>query len=403
MENKKTTMISKFLLKLPILLCVLISIGCGGSDSNINSKVLSDKLQIIAEDTRTTYPMTHSVVLSLRSNNGNGFAASGTISPDSTKTPNENSGIRIASVSKLFTATSIMLLAEQGKLSLDDSIATYLPASSIKGLSLINGKDYTATITIRQLLSHRSGLADYATDGEQSSTGFTKFGQVQVDDPDRLWSLQDTIDWTRDNLKTFSRPGQSFHYADTNFQLAGLIIESITKKPLYAAVRELIFDPLGMNETFDEFRETELKKKNELIHYFLGTTDVTSVRALSADYAGGGWTSSTKDLNRFLQALTTGEILNKSSYEAMTTKLSDVTTFSAGSYGNVRTGYGLGVVIWKVDGLGTFIGHDGFFNTYAFYWVDEDAYLVGSLNITPDSADYTSSFLNSADELRKFK
>jgi CubicO group peptidase (beta-lactamase class C family) len=69
--------------------------------------------------------------------------------------------IYIASITKLYTATAIMRLYEKGALSLDDPMSRYLPAELIKGIHVYKGKDYSQKITIKELLSHTSGIADY--------------------------------------------------------------------------------------------------------------------------------------------------------------------------------------------------------------------------------------------------
>ena len=138
--------------------------------------------------------------------------------------------IYIASITKLYTATVIMQLYEKGLLSLDDSMSKYLPDELIKGIHVYNGKDYSYEITIKQLLSHTSGIADYYL--EKPKGGKSCF-ELFLEHPEKLWTVDDTIKRVRDELNPNFIPGTKTSYSDTNFQLLGKIVESITGKPLH--------------------------------------------------------------------------------------------------------------------------------------------------------------------------
>jgi D-alanyl-D-alanine carboxypeptidase len=110
----------------------------------------------------------------------------------------------IHSVSKLFTATLILQLHEQldehMRLSLSDRIDKYLPCSSIKGLHVIDGHDYSCEIIIDQLGHHTSGLADYTTDGDADEYGLSPFVKLAFSNPDKYWRPSEIISYTRDHL-----------------------------------------------------------------------------------------------------------------------------------------------------------------------------------------------------------
>jgi len=150
--------------------------------------------------------------------------------------------IYIASVTKLFTATAVMHLYEQGALSLDDTIDRYLPADLINGIHVYEGHDYSREITIRQLLSHTSGLPDYYED--KAADGSSLF-ELLIQDPERNWSVDEMIARARDEMTPHFAPGTSAYYSDTNYLLLGKIIESVTGKPLESVFSELLFSRSG--------------------------------------------------------------------------------------------------------------------------------------------------------------
>jgi CubicO group peptidase (beta-lactamase class C family) len=138
-----------------------------------------------------------------------------------------SSAFQLASVSKMFTAMSIMILKEDGLLDYDDSVRRYIPELPYPG------------ITIRQLLNHRSGLPDY------------------MHFSDKFWDI--TKPMTNEDMirvmvinqppKYFS-PGGGFDYCNSNYALLASVVERITKEPFEKFVKEHIFDVLGMTNSF---------------------------------------------------------------------------------------------------------------------------------------------------------
>ena len=128
----------------------------------------------------------------------------------------------VGSISKQFTAAAVLLAAEQGKLSLDDTVSKYFPDLTRAG-----------EITIRQLLSHTSGYEDYAPQ------------DYLVPEWTRATTPEAILDrWAKKPLNF--DPGTKWQYSNTNFVLAGEIFEKATGRPLVPFLREKIFDPLGM-------------------------------------------------------------------------------------------------------------------------------------------------------------
>jgi len=155
--------------------------------------------------------------------------------------------IYIASITKLYTATAIMRLYEEGAFSLDDPMPRYLPDGLIGGIHVYEGKDYSREITIKELLSHTSGIADYYT--EKPKGGKNLFDLI-MEEPERAWTVDETIERARDVLEPNFPPGTDASYSDTNFQLLGKIIEAVTGRPLHVVCEEYFFRPLGLTHTW---------------------------------------------------------------------------------------------------------------------------------------------------------
>src|SRR5438067_4997461 len=128
----------------------------------------------------------------------------------------------IGSISKQFTATAILLLQEQGKLSLDDKVAKFIP-----DLTRAN------EVTIRQLLSHTSGYQDYWPQD---------YVMPMMLQPVTAEKIMDT--WAKKPLDF--DPGTRWQYSNTNYVIAGAIVEKVSGKPFFQFLRDRIFAPLAM-------------------------------------------------------------------------------------------------------------------------------------------------------------
>jgi len=140
-----------------------------------------------------------------------------------------------ASVSKMYIATTILKLYEQGKLRLDDHVKDYLPADVSEIANL--GK-----ATIKNLLNHTSGIFDFDND--------PKIYADQINDPFCVKSWRDHLNRYVKGKNAVFPVGAGVDYSNTNFTLLGLIIENVTKKPLGDVIDELIIKPCGLTETY---------------------------------------------------------------------------------------------------------------------------------------------------------
>ena len=281
--------------------------------------------------------------------------------------------IYIASVAKMMTATIAMRLVEQGKLGLDEPLAKYLPTRLVSGLHRFEGCSYDGEITIRHLLSHRSGLAD--------TFGTPGFMSLLMQDPGRLWKPEETIDFVKENTTPLFVPGEGFHYSDANFTLAGLVIEVVTGDSLDAAYRRYLYAPLGLVATYRRFVEAPRRSAPDRVaaHVFYGDLDFTGMRALTADCGGGGLDSTVADLNRFIRAFAHDEIFEDRATRAA---MLDWRPWKD----NIT--YGLGTICIDLDrdeepsvhGLGEIWGHVGASGCFMFTWPQADASICGTFN-----------------------
>jgi D-alanyl-D-alanine carboxypeptidase len=289
----------------------------------------------------------------------------------------EDTPFYLASITKLFTATVIMELYEKGLLFLEDPIGKYLPEGLIKGIHVYRGRDYSSEITIDQLLSHTSGIADYYT--EKGNDGKNIF-ELFLEDPERVWTVDETIDRVRRGLKSYFEPGKGAHYSDTNFQLLGKIIEAISQHPLNKVYENLIFTPLDLKHTwlvgypFSGHCRTILPAD---VYY--NDMNIRKIRANGSYWADGGMISTAEDMITFLKALNEGKIIRKDNLELMHQwhKLDFLL-----QYGYGTTYFKLPWFIEKAIGLPPLWGHSGSTGSFLYYSRDYDLYLAGTLNQT---------------------
>src|SRR5436190_9069669 len=153
----------------------------------------------------------------------------GTTLIGATSPPQADTHFRIASNTKTMTAAVIVLLAQEGKLSLDDPVSKY-----------VSGVPDGDKITITELLNMRSGLYTYDDDPQ--------FWSVLERDPTKIWTPAEVLAIAFTHPPYFP-PGTDFHYSNTNYALLGLIAEKIEGKPLASCFQGRLFGPLGLKDT----------------------------------------------------------------------------------------------------------------------------------------------------------
>lgn len=242
----------------------------------------------------------------------------------------------IASVTKMFTAALVVKLAEAEKLSLDDSLARYLP-------DFPNG----GAITLRQLLTHTAGISD-----------ITPPNAVQ---PGFMRRDVDTATLVAEIAKRPAAfpPGTDQAYSNAGYILLGAVIEQVTGKPWHVAMQEQLFAPLGLAHT--RYGIASAVVPGRVAGYTTDTPDHTVRNApfisMTIPAAAGGLASTVDDLRSWMRALAAGRVVGAASYRQMITP-------AAPAGNDPSHPYGMGMYIWKVRGE-TMIGHTGQINGFA--------------------------------------
>lgn len=238
----------------------------------------------------------------------------------------------IGSVSKQFTAAAVLILQEQGKLKLDDAVGKYVPG-------LTRGNE----VTIRQILSHTSGYQDYWPE-DYLMTPMMK--------PETAQQILDV--WAKKPLDF--EPGTKWQYSNTNFVIAGLIVEKVSGQKLMDFLGEHIFRPLKMTSVWDS-DEVKLTSPDATpyVRAALGPLRLAPKEGRGWMFAAGELAMTAHDLALWDESLIAETVLKPESYRQMFTevKLKDGT----GKDGE-GSGYGLGVEVSSKNGRRT-IEHSG--------------------------------------------
>jgi D-alanyl-D-alanine carboxypeptidase len=290
-----------------LLLAVAVS-GCGGGDSGSAPPPPVDR---IAQELALSGP--ESVIVHVADGDREYTATAGT------RQPRAEGRFRIGSVTKTFTAAIVLQLVAEGRLRLDDTLADHLP-----------GLAPERTITIRQLLTHRSGLAnvtDYPAWLERAS----RSASTRPEDSLRFAAAKPPV----------FAAGTRWGYSNTNYIALGLVIEKVTGRSYGEELQERLFEPL-------ELESTELPRTRR-------------VRDLNdpgenpqVPWAAGAIVSNAADLARFFSALLSGRVLEDDSLAEMK-RIAPI---------DRRTGVGLGIYSSELP-CGRFWGHDGGILDYA--------------------------------------
>lgn len=234
---------------------------------------------------------------------------------------------RIGSVTKTFTATIILQLAEEGKLKLTDTLSKFLPQVPNAG-----------KITMEQILSHRSGIPNVTR--EQNAEKNVK-----------------TIPMTKDEhlalivkARPEFEPGTKSLYSNSGYFILGLIIEQLTGKSYEAVLQESITSKIGLRDTYIATGNIDVNRNECLTYFILPGESWKQVPEThpSILFSAGAIVSTPNDLAKFIQALFDGKIVSKESLEQMKT---------------MKEGEGFGMVTFDFAGK-TFYGHTGGADNY---------------------------------------
>lgn len=314
---------------------------------------------------RNAYLLVHSDKLGIHINIAEGSTGTGPADP--------RQPYFIASVGKIFTAVLTGILVEKELLAYEDPIVKYLDPALVSGLHVYKGKDYSSDIRVKHLLGHTSGLPDYF---EEKPKRGAPMIDLLLAEPSRLRMPQEVIGWSKEQLEPHFPPGEGFYYSDTGYHLLGLIIERITGMPFHQALREYIFGPLHMEDSYlIQYSEPANKSAYPLAGVYVNDTDIVNYRSLGIDYAGGGIVTTSEDLLRFMRALVKNELITKTTFGEM----QDWHGFSAG------IDYGYGIMSFRpipllLPSKYCIWGNAGSTGSFLFYNPAMDVYFAGSLN-----------------------
>jgi CubicO group peptidase (beta-lactamase class C family) len=277
----------------------------------------------------------------------------------------------IASTTKLFTTALILKLRAESKLNLDDKIINYIDKSTLSGLHIYKGKDYSDELTIRHLLSHTSGLPDYF---QGKGTSGKSLESEIIEGNDQVWTFEQSIERTKQMRPLFA-PGTrgKANYSDANFQLLGKIIETITHKSYSENSNELIIQPLGLTRTY-LYRDSTDKTPKTL--YYKGN-ELHIPKAMTSFGADGGIVSTSSDMLIFIEAFFTGRLFPLT-YIAELQEWNKI-------FFPMQSGIGIHLfkLPWLFNPTGAvpyFIGHSGLSGALAYYSPKENMFVVGTVN-----------------------
>jgi D-alanyl-D-alanine carboxypeptidase len=244
------------------------------------------------------------------------------------KTPMRvNDRFRIGGLTKTFTATVVLQLVGEGKLTLDDTVEHWLPGA------ISNGED----ISVRQLLNHTSGISDYVLEA---------IGPYLEDLPSSLTLIFDPREGVRIAAEhgPLFPPGSALAYSNTNYLLLAMIVEAATGKSFGSELRRRIFEPLGLHHTT---YPTSSRINGSYTHGYvlLDESTVLDITPLSPTLLGasGAILSNAKDVARFYRALLQRRLLGPELLESMQT-IDPVATGGVPDSGFPGGGWGLGLL-----------------------------------------------------------
>ncbi|MFN4001682.1 serine hydrolase domain-containing protein [Microcella sp.] len=254
----------------------------------------------------------------------------------------------VASVSKLFTVVCLAQLRVEGRLDWDSPIDEYLPSLDLTGLAVDDGRDVSGEITVREVMSHTAGLADYF-EGPRPDGPTTLERAIAAD---FSWTAEEVVEWTR-----VMRPGRRGRglYSDTGFQLLDAVVEHLDARPFAESVRVRITEPLGLAGTF-VYTHADHGRFGHMAVIRNGADDLHLPLLLASVDGQGGVVSTLRDAVTFLQAFFDGRLFEKALLDEMLTDWHRI--FSPLEYGTGVMRFRLPAVLTGFRSF-SFEGHSG--------------------------------------------
>ncbi|MCU5584046.1 beta-lactamase family protein [Bacillus toyonensis] len=292
----------------------------------------------VKQAVRDTLQLGYPGILAKTSEGGKTWSyAAGVANLSSKKPMKTDFRFRIGSVTKTFTATVVLQLAEENRLNLDDSIAKWLPG-------VIQGNGYDdKQITIRQLLNHTSGIAEY-----------TRSKSFDLMDTKKSYRAEELVKMGISMPPDFA-PGKSWSYSNTGYVLLGILIETVTGNSYAEEIENRIIEPLELSNTFLPGNSSVIPGTKHARGYIQldGASEPKDVTYYnpSMGSSAGDMISTADDLNKFFSYLLGGKLLKEQQLKQM------LTTVPTGEAALGR--YGLGIYETKLPNGVSIWGHGG--------------------------------------------
>ena len=349
------------------------------------SDVLADQLEAILHEMATMKNIPNAVMAVEKMDKSFSWAgATGDAQPDGTPL-HVDTPFNIASVTKLYIASTVLKLHELNLIQLDQPITAYLPEEVVTKLRQVTAIDNGEAITVRHLLSHSSGLPEYLEDRPKGGRSFVE----GILEEDHAFTIEDILDFIRDLPPHFppqplDAPKQKVRYCDTNFQLLIAMIKAVTGGSLPAAFSKHLYQPLGLEDTYHPGTRSDVPEPAAL---WVDDKPADIPLALGSF---GDLISTFDDQLRFMRSLMRGEVFDDPATLHLMTGHWNTFGFSLNPV-RLSPGwpieYGLGMMRFKIPRLFSpfrkvpaVVGHSGATGSWLFYCEELDVLLTGTVN-----------------------
>lgn len=337
-----------------LFVAIVSTIGCRTSNENSEATLFYSNCQSAIDSIFTANPESIGIMVHIESskNNLSWSGCSGYSNKDERSQLICDQPALIASCIKPYISATILRLHELGSLTIEDPISQHLTEETIQLFENV-GYDFDS-IRIKHLLSQTSGIKEYADKDY--------LGMINENKKHR-WTREEQLRLTVSKGKPLGSPEEVWTYSDANFLLCTEIIESVTKKPFYTAIRELLrYKELGFRNTWFPTLEKPDTKTKPMVHQYWKSWKWDSYEMdPSFDlYGGGGIATTTEELAKFSYNLFQGNIIED------TVTLNKIFTKIIPADGE-DTRYLLGLGKERINGL-TYYWHGGFWGTNFLYF-----------------------------------
>ncbi|MEI8005421.1 MAG: serine hydrolase domain-containing protein [Bacteroidota bacterium] len=314
MKRILVKLVYTFFVSLAILSCTKKSTDYVPSTSSQIQSSLQSMIDKMVTDYRSEFPgFPGGLALKVSSKNGSYFVSSGF-----SEAITDQYHFRIASLTKVFTSTSIVLLAQEGKLNLDAKLTDTIPGTSMTYIPQDANYNipYKDQITIRLLLEHNAGVFDVSNalipdtvTAPVPYKGKWYIGYVMDPEPEHTFTFDELVGVVSTCRLFLFPPGQGHHYSNTGYSILGKIIERVSGMSYPQFVTENIFNPMGLNNSYAPYKGDDQLIPQPFVRGFKYSPAVVECTKsnISANVAEGNLISNADDLSRFMRSLIRGE------------------------------------------------------------------------------------------------